>query len=197
MSLPVPLVNQFDHVERFVNTKISPVIGFSTGLSTGASASLGFGNKKRLQVKSAEDIAAIELEERLIPKILARCHRESVEGLSSEALLLLKRDAPDNVWGDWLDVDRYVPQLAAIESSKERYATSASLSIEVFFGESDVMIGTGPGPRWLDECWRLEQRGDLINYRSRVVKETNHDNILNIEFGIMEHIFSNIPEHGD
>ena len=89
-----------------------------------------------------------------------------------------------------------VAMLANVEKDIASENEASKLKIEVFYAEEDNMIGIAAGPRWLDDCWRPEQRGDEIQYNSRFVDGTDHNNILNIEFGIMEHIFENIPRHG-
>ena len=191
-TLPAGLVNTFDTVERFVNTTISPMVGFSTGLSSGLRTTA----RRKYPAKSADELGWIEHEEQLMPKILERIHRESVQGLSADALVLLKKTGRDDVWGAWRDVDAFVPMLANVEKDIASENEASKLKIEVFYAEEDNMIGIAAGPRWLDDCWRPEQRGDEIQYNSRFVDGTDHNNILNIEFGIMEHIFENIPGHG-
>ena len=194
-SLPEGLVRSLDTVAGFFNTRIQPMLGFSSGL-TSALPSAG----NRYKDMSEDDRKAVEFEEKMFPKILQRINQESIQGLSTDALLLLKRGAREDVWGPWVDLDRFVPLIAELERSRVQKDGSADgampLKVEVFYGEKDVMIGTGAGPKWFDECWRPEQRGAGIEYSSETVKGTDHDNLMHLRSGVSERIFKRIPEHG-
>ncbi|TGJ86677.1 hypothetical protein E0Z10_g2091 [Xylaria hypoxylon] len=138
---------------------------------------------------------AVALEESLSTEILRRITNEDVRGISQDALLLLKRDEYPGCWGTWGDYDTLVPLLARAE--KERRATDSStispLRVQVFFAESDTMIGTTVARAWLDNCWRSEQCGDSIEYSNTIVPKTTHDTILNLRHGVVEHIFQQMP----
>jgi len=171
------------------------MLGFSSGLTL----NLPYTEKKHSHVPES-DLPDAEFEDQLSPKILQRINTESIQGLSSEALFLLKRSGSADIWGPWLDWDKFVPLLAELERSRAQNTDSADqampLKVEVFFSEKDAMIGTGAGPKWFDKCWQLEQRGDRIEYSSELVKGTEHDYILNISTGVAQRIFSQLPEHG-
>lgn len=188
-SLPSAMLNSFDSAERFLNTRITPMLGFSSGLST------GLGHSAKHKDLPSEDVDAVQFEEDLVPHILSSIHAESVQGLTSDAYVLLKRTGEHDVWGPWLDVDNFVTLLAEEETARMDSSVSP-LKIEVFFASSDSMIGTGAGPKWFDNCWASDRRGEAIDYSSRFVLGTDHDNLLNLEFGVFKHILTQIPEHG-
>jgi hypothetical protein len=163
--LPEGLLNRFDAAAGFFNTRVQPMLGFSNGLTSG----LPYTGNKHSHVPES-DVPAVEFEERLFPKIIQRVHAENIQGLSSDALLLLKRAGSADIWGPWLDCDKFVPLLAELERSRAQNTDFADqampLTVEVFFSEKDAMIGTGAGPKWFDKCWQLEQRGNRIEYSS-------------------------------
>jgi hypothetical protein len=194
-SFPLGLLNQFDAAAGFFNARIQPVIGFGNGLTSGFRP-----RRNKTPLVSETNSSAVQFEQQLFPKIISRIHRENVQGLNSDALLLLKRAGRADIWGTWLDCDGFVPLLAELESSRTQTIDStdqpSSLKLDVFFSEKDVMIGASAGPRWFDECWRLEQRGNRIDYNKNFVEGTDHDSILHLEFGLAQRIFSQLPEHG-
>ncbi len=58
------------------------------------------------------------------------------------------------------DYDGVVPLLAADAAGQDE-----KLYVEVFYAESDIMIGSTTGPAWFDQCWNLGRRGPMIDYR--------------------------------
>lgn len=194
-NLPLGLLNRFDAVAGLINNRFQPIVGFSSGLSSGL---LSAYNKS--PSISEDDASRFPTEEQLHTKIMSRVYSEDVHGLTSDALLLLKRAENTDIWGPWLDLDSFVPLLAELENNRALTTDSrdqvSTLTVEVFFAEKDSMIGTGAGPKWFDECWRPDQRGNYIHYNSTFVEGTDHDNLLDLQFGIPQQIFSRLPEHG-
>ncbi|KAF6817583.1 hypothetical protein CSOJ01_02293 [Colletotrichum sojae] len=181
--LPEGLVGGFDKVAAFVNRNIAPAVRVSGSLvpSLGGKAVLAPGVDGKM----------VEFEERLWGPLIDRVYSESVKGLGQDSVLLLKRDGKNGDWGGWEDYDDYVPMLAA------EGVAAGKLRVEVFFAESDVMIGVGAGPKWIEECWRAEVRGDGIEFASRVVPGSDHDTIAHIRFGVFEEIFRGMSGEDD
>ncbi|MCJ1304401.1 hypothetical protein MMC08_007213 [Hypocenomyce scalaris] len=127
-------------------------------------------------------------EETLRKKSIDYAYAENIQGMSQEALLFLKRGSPDS-WGPWEDYDRYVPMLAELEG---HLPCANKLKVDVFYSETDVMIGTSRGPQWFDACWRSERRGDRIEYSSCTIMGADHDSILDLKFGLPRRIFDEI-----
>lgn len=190
-TLPVALLKQFDTAAGFMIKRIQPMLGFSFGLNQGL---------RKNHIATSAESTAVEFEERLIPHLVSKIYSESARGLTLDARLLLKTSLPDDVWGPWKDVNLFVPLLAEEEQNYRAGLGAVDLvqplKIEVFYGESDLMIGTSAGPQWFDHCWSEERRGNYIEYSSSVIAGTDHENMLNLESGLFEKIFSQLPEHG-
>ncbi|KAI0011011.1 hypothetical protein F4779DRAFT_263560 [Xylariaceae sp. FL0662B] len=189
-TLPDGLVGSFGGVARFFNNKVGTVVGFSSGLLAPVAGLL----KGEPYLAPGVDVDDVNFEEKLWPLLIKRLYSESVQGLGQEALLLLKRNEHPEYWGSWVDYDRFVLLLADAEraSSIATASDALPLKVEVFYAESDIMIGTGDGPEYFDNCWRLDQRGDKIQYSSVVIPKANHDNILDLRYGVAERIFRNM-----
>lgn len=197
-ALPSAVLKHFDSIAGFVNSKVGPVVGFSSGLLSILSPSWGQG--KQPPIAEGADAEMAEFEEKMLPCFINRAYTENISGMGQEVLLLLKKQKAglsggDLTWGTWDDVDKFVPMLAALEGEGQASGGSPStnssvqLEIEIFFAESDNMIGEAAGPQWLADCWKTECRGSSIGFQSHVVEGTEHDTILNLRFGVMENIF--------
>ncbi|KAK6080939.1 hypothetical protein SCUP234_05037 [Seiridium cupressi] len=189
--LPPAILQQFDTVAGFVQSSVAPVIGFSGRLFSSLIPS--WAHTKQPLAEGA-DVEMVELEETMLQRFIARTYAESVHGLGQEVLLVLKKVA----WGTWDDVDKIVPMLAALEEKRAaENPSSAQLEVEMFFAESDNMIGETAGPQWLADCWKPERRGEGIRFQSHTIKGTEHETILNLRFGIAERIFRKISGMGE
>ncbi|KAI0435278.1 hypothetical protein F5Y09DRAFT_293535 [Xylaria sp. FL1042] len=184
--LPNGLVGTYDKLFQAVGN-MGSALNFSNVLA-GFIPSLGQGPAP---LAPGADSDAVALEESLSTEILRRVTNEDVRGISEDALLLVKREEYPGCWGIWNDYNTLVPLLAQAE--RERRTTDSNpvsqLKVRVFFAESDHMIGTTVAQTWLNNCWRPEQRGPAIDYTSVIIPKTNHDNILNLRFGVVEQIF--------
>ncbi|KAI3331672.1 hypothetical protein HD806DRAFT_478014 [Xylariaceae sp. AK1471] len=189
--LPNGLVGSYDRLVQFVGT-MGSALHFSNVLA-GLVPSL---SRESDPLAPGADPDAVALEESLSPEVLRRVTNEDVRGISHDALLLLKRDEYPGCWGTWGDYDTLVPMLAQAERQRRTTdsSTASPLRVHVFFAESDRMIGTTVAPVWLDNCWRSEQRGDGIDYRSVTIPKTTHDNILDLRYGVVENIFQEVAE---
>ncbi|KAJ1330877.1 3-oxoadipate enol-lactonase [Microdochium nivale] len=200
--LPAAAIATVDVLANFFNSTLAPVTGFSGGILTALTGSLGM-NKVQPVVDGA-DAADVAFEETAISEIGAHAFKKGCKGMGQEAVMLLKRAGPVDVWGSWVDVDKYVPLLAAqIEADATKQADpsgtpnsrqSRTLKVNVFYSEEDNMIGTKAGPQWFDSCWSPENRGGAIEYSSAVVPGTNHDSTLNLRFGIADEIFRTVRQ---
>ncbi|KAJ2997963.1 hypothetical protein NUW58_g471 [Xylaria curta] len=185
--MPNALVGNFDRMVHFFHTNISPAVKFSTDLS-GLMKPLG--QRPDVIVPEA-DPHAVAFEEDLFPEIIRRINAEDMRGLGQDSLLLLKRDEYPGCWGAWGDYDTLVPLLARAEMERRTTGSSdiSPLRVDVFYAESDMIIGSTAAPTWFDSCWRPEQRGDHIQYSSATIPKTIHDSILDLRYGVAERIF--------
>jgi hypothetical protein len=131
---------------------------------------------------------------------------ESLDGVSADAQLFLNRPrsvpwcSPSMVWSD---IDHFVPLISKIIEEDDRLNHhTRTFSIDAFHAASDHMVGE-KGRRWFDDCWTLGRsstsstRSNLsmpvqqyshksYEYRSEVVKGTNHDFLVDPAFGASE-----------
>ncbi|KAI1745651.1 hypothetical protein F4680DRAFT_109734 [Xylaria scruposa] len=184
--LPDALVGKYDRLVQF----------FQGGLGLAFQFSDLFGSKPSLARGSdflapGADPADVALEESLLPELISRFQKEDLRGLGKDAILLLKRDENPGSWGTWRDYDTLVPSLAQAERDLRTGAsgTISPLQVDVFFAESDTIIGTTAAPTWFNNCWRSEQRGHLINYSSATIPKSSHNTILDLRYGVVERIF--------
>lgn len=193
----------------FADVVARPFVASSLAWDSLFGAAKSGGGQQQQQARRGEDPAAdpamVAFEERLQPRIINRVYAGSVRCIGQEIVLLMKKSEGGGAWGDWGDLDRYVPMLAAQVAEKAAAAAAAGgdaepsvqLEIETFFAESDNMIGETAGPKWWDECWKPENRGERIHYQSHVLEGTDHDTILGLRYGVMERIFRKISGFGE
>ncbi|KAI0160444.1 Alpha/Beta hydrolase protein [Xylariaceae sp. FL1272] len=189
-SLPDAVIDSYEQLFKAIG-RMGPALQFSSGLSS-LWPTLG-GNSKPLAPDADPDEVA--MEEKIGPEILRRITAENAQGVSQDILLLLKREDHPGCWGEWGDHEQVVPTLAEVE--RNRHATSSDtgqepLRVRVFFAEADHMIGTTVALTWFNHCWDPKRRGDHIDYSSAVVPRTNHDNILDLRYGVVDSIFRDI-----
>ncbi|KAI0436907.1 hypothetical protein F4803DRAFT_198279 [Xylaria telfairii] len=184
--MPNALVGNYDRLVQFFGGGLG--LAFQLSDIVGSVPSLTRGSDFLAPGADPEDVA---LEDSLLPELLSRFQKEDLRGLGKDALLLLKRDQYPGCWGTWNDYDTLVPSLAEAERQLRAGSSDAvsPLQVNVFFAESDTMIGTTTAPAWFDDCWRPEQRGDFINYSSVTIPKTTHNTILDSRYGVVERIF--------
>jgi pimeloyl-ACP methyl ester carboxylesterase len=187
--LPNGLVGSFDRLIQFAGI-ISPALHSSSVLAE----LLPLPSRESDYHAPGVDPEAVALEENLSAEIFRRVTHNNVQGISKDALLLLKRDEYPGCWGTWGDYDTLVPLLAQAERGRRTIdsSTTSPLKVQVFFAESDRMIGTTVAPDWFNNCWRSEQRGDGIDYSSSTIPKTTHDNIADLRYGVFQRIFQEL-----
>jgi hypothetical protein len=103
----------------------------------------------------------------------------------------------------WSDVDHFVLLLSKILGEDDRLTNhNRTLTIDTFHAESDHMVGER-GRQWFGDCWLPGQSSTsgarsnsfepvqtyshrTYEYRSEVVKGTDHDHLLEPMFGASE-----------
>ncbi|OHW97943.1 interferon-induced GTP-binding protein [Colletotrichum incanum] len=201
-KLPAAAIATVDVLATFFNSTLQPVTGFSSGVFSALIGSLGMAKER--SVVDGADADDAPFEDAVKPEIAAHAFRQGCSGMGQEAVMLLKRSGPADVWGSWLDIDSYVPLLSTqikagatadtISPAAQQVSESRTLKVEVFYSEEDNMIGTKAGPEWFDNCWSAEHRADAIEYSSVVVPDTAHDTILDLRFGIAEEILKTVKQ---
>ncbi|CAO2648020.1 Nn.00g089420.m01.CDS01 [Neocucurbitaria sp. VM-36] len=124
---------------------------------------------------------------------------ESMDGISADAQLFMRK--PRSIsWCSpnipWSDIDSVSPLLSKIISEDDRLSKkSRKWTIEVFHAEVDDMVGV-KGRQWFDECWRTDRTSVISDssqsaqptytYKSHIVKETDHNFLMDPAFGASE-----------
>ncbi|KAK6216615.1 interferon-induced gtp-binding protein mx2 [Colletotrichum tabaci] len=213
-GLPEAVLGKFHALALFSQRNIAPVAGFSSGILNGLTPGLEAVSKllPSLQTSPAvveegerppvadvsENARMAAFEEAVWKQLIGRVFAESVQGLSEDLILLLKRAAHPEYWGSWKDYDEFVALLAEGERNLGAGVVSdgARLEVEVFWAAEDNLIGTGDGPKWFKDCWGAERRGDRIDFASHIVPGADHDGIVELGFDVMERIFRHVAGTG-
>ncbi len=188
-SLPASVIGRTDKLASLLVKRIGPVLGVCFGASQALVAKI----TPASSTQESEDVAreGAEFEEEIWPKIIESVYAEGVQGVSSDAVLFMRKANGTAGWSDWGDYDVLVPRLA------EHLRTAGKrLSVDVFYAESDYMIGDGgsKGPKWFDKCWDSQNCGDVIDYRATTVKGADHDGIWNLKWGAVQEVFERIGQ---
>ncbi|KAG6020956.1 hypothetical protein E4U41_002671 [Claviceps citrina] len=185
-SLPRVLIEQTDKLASLVSTVSAPIMSTSFGLA-GVFVAPTSGPSVDPEVA---------FEEALRPRNMKFVYSGAVHGLSQDAVLLMKRTESTSGWGDWGDYDELIPRLA-----EKLRPNRQPLRVEVFLGESDLMIGNpgSKGPEWFNACWeRARQDGDdsPIQFSSSVVQGADHDTVWDLKWGTVQRVFQEVGRPG-
>ncbi|MCJ1338675.1 hypothetical protein MMC09_003964 [Bachmanniomyces sp. S44760] len=193
---PKGAISSFGSVSKFVSTNVMPVATFSGGILNSVMRS-----KSKDSASKPSDPETDAFNSATISLVMKYLFAENVEGGGQEALLCLKRGSK-NLWGTWEDYDELVPMLAKQETdliSKHRPGTAEKLKVQAYFAENDMMIGK-KGSAWFDECWKITNISECISYTSKTVPDSTHDDILELDQGIMNEVFEQVvcsfEDHG-
>ncbi|KAI9820033.1 MAG: hypothetical protein M1827_006604 [Pycnora praestabilis] len=180
--VPESVVGKYHNLASFFVKNVNPMIGFSSGILNSLAA-------KGPDIPSSDDpdIESKDMSKARMKLLMKYFFAESTEGCSQEALLCLKR-GKNHLWGEWEDYDKYVPLLAEQENKDQE---GSKLEVDVYYAEDDMMIGK-KGPVWFDSCWEGRKKGDRISYESHNTKGTNHESILDAEYGVFEKILRKV-----
>ncbi|KAK5135072.1 hypothetical protein LTR08_005597 [Meristemomyces frigidus] len=193
-KIPVSVMGAWAPLAKFVSTRITPTASWSGGIvSSTATLFQGQpGTSETGKLTFGEKYGVSEEIGKCIDKLHDKwMFAESNSAGNDEALLCIKK--PGTEWGVCDDYEEYV--LLLVEREKQRLSArddSAKLKIDVFFAESDLMIGTG-GQRYFVQCWKQDGVVDTIDFRSRVLPGTDHDTaVMDLGIGAMKTVFEHI-----
>ncbi|KAF2191136.1 hypothetical protein K469DRAFT_365310 [Zopfia rhizophila CBS 207.26] len=231
--LPAPVIGRFVSVARFVNNNVMPLAGLSSSFIHGimdsfspstptpapapltptlSRTSLRRSLSREGSHSSGLDLDDPEIVEELRQLIVTYLFAESIDGISDDAKLFLKK--PSSIpWCSpsifWSDIDYVVPLLSKMiteESGAEELGRK--WNIDAFHAEIDDMVGA-KGRIWFDDCWTFndphrpssmdqientkpkvetktaghEQRNDAFEYRSKVVSGSEHNYLMDPAYG--------------
>lgn len=132
----------------------------------------------------------------LIPRLFMA---ENMQGGSDEAFFSLKR-GKNWSWGLFEDTDEAVSKVVKQErelvdavdaKADDGRPRQEKLRVQVFFAESDMMIGM-KGEEWFNECWFKEECSNVVEYSNETVPKSNHENIASPEKGIVDKLFREV-----
>ncbi|KAF2244486.1 hypothetical protein BU26DRAFT_435448 [Trematosphaeria pertusa] len=140
-----------------------------------------------------------DVVEELRKEILAYLFAECMDGISADAQLFLKKPhtlswcSPSMLWSD---TDDFVLLLSKLISEEGTGKESRTWTIDAFHAEDDNMIGE-KGKQWFDNCWQPEKPSTAsahstetppvrYEFRSKVVKGTDHNYLMDPAFGVSE-----------
>ena len=107
--------------------------------------------------------------------------------------MCLKKGGLD-LWLICKDYKQYVQDLLTKERGRSGTSTARHmLKVKVFYAESDMMIGEGPGKDYFEECWNQPDVSEHIDFESQTVSGTNHETVIvDFEKGALRSVFDEI-----
>jgi hypothetical protein len=189
-SLPVSMISHTDSLAGLINNHIGPAIGISLGLAFKTISKLIPPSPTRNLNPDAEVVLDAEFEDRLWPHIIKRIYDEGVKGISSDALLFMKKGRMH--WDGWEDYD-----LGVCKLGENMSGWTSKLRVDVFYAETDYLIGkeSHKGPQWFNQCWKLARPGrDAFDFQSWTIGGTDHNSIWDLKWGAIQIVFGRINE---
>jgi hypothetical protein len=184
-KLPTSLLNCWAGFNTFIINNISPSASWSGGIISSSAAllsSLGSTDVPGAQTSTSttpfEQYGFDEETARLIDKLSLKYRfAESNTGGNEEAKLCLQKcNAAD--WGDAVDYTNCIRKIADNEAALGSCEPNvAKVSVEAFFGGSDIMIAKR-GQKYFEQCWQSDEVKGKINFATLTLADANHDSVL-------------------
>jgi pimeloyl-ACP methyl ester carboxylesterase len=209
--LPAGMIGKFSSVARWVNESVLPVVGMSTGLSASVADSLKslvpLSNAAAVppldpstegQRRTGNNTPGLDLNDPMVVKELrdlipTYLFAENIDGVGQDAQLCLRKprsvpwSTPSRRWEGFDDAVSQLRGMVAEEAQEVR--GGRKWVVDAFHAETDDMVGE-KGRVSFDRSWfdketdAREQPG--ITYRSQTVDGSDHDFILDPQFGASE-----------
>jgi len=194
-TLPAGLIGSFDKVIRFMNARVAPVTMWSGDIisSVAQSFKTSPSDSASGEPTAAEKYGMGQEVGEIIEKLQFKWFlAESTQAVNEDALLCLKKSGT-GCWGACEDYEEYARLLTKQREQRHSLDTSgAKLTVDVFFSESDIMIGKG-GQRYFERIWEQDGVADTIDVNTAVMAGTNHDTvILDLKKGALKTAFERI-----
>ncbi len=185
-KLPDSWIGHWNSMAKFIQLRVAPTLSWSGGL-----VSVVSGVFKQTEAPppgnryGTSDEVGKEIE-KLTMKYL---FEEDTTAANEDMLLCSKKDASAS-WGICDDYTECVKSICDQERSRrDADSTAAKLQVQLFFAESDMMIGKG-GQEYLNKCWSQDFVSDVVEVSSQELEGTDHDTaLLDIEKGALRTIF--------
>jgi len=178
-SLPAGVINSWGPTLRFVNSRVMPVTSWSGGIVSSLGTVFS-SSDSNAGVESDSPAEHFGVSDDKIADQINKLHSkykfaEDISAVNEDAKLCANKGGPES-WGVCSNYETYVQDLARKERDGVA-AGGAKLKVNMFFAESDVMIGEG-GRKYLEQCWRQDGVADTIEFRSEVLLGTDHDSAM-------------------
>lgn len=192
-SLPTSLISKFDRLQGWVINSANPVINTSSGLvapfvkpfKSGVSPDSAAKDARKDEVYGVPAAFRLRFNELLFKWAFL----EDTKGATEDAILCLKKDGT-GLWGVCEDYEQFVPLL--VEKLKGTLG-GQQLILRAFWAEDDMMIGRG-GAEYFDGCFGQEGVEECISYKGKVMKGTNHDNVVDDSEEALESVYQEVKE---
>jgi hypothetical protein len=197
------MIAKYASLAKFVNDNVFPLVGHSSDLISGIRGSMSRSisapatshstnattHSRDSSTGSYEDPQDLNLED---PHVVEEVQKlatsfkfaECMDGISADAQFLLKRGVQ---WHspsmEWTDFDYGVQLLSKVIREDDRLiGSNRNWTVDCFHAAVDDMIGE-KGRQWFDDCW---VESPSYNYRTEIVKDTDHDFLMDPAFGASE-----------
>ena len=182
--LPASMIGKFSSLARFVNEKLVPLVGMSTGLSStvansvktslphtippGVPVSLEPHTGGRREQRDIEGEQSLDLNDSNVVKELGNLvptflFAEENAGVGQDTQLCLRkpRSIPWSTlavpWKDFDDAVRAFERLRGATGQDNRMSEATkTLRVDVFHAETDSLVGH-KGQEWFDSCWKRDE----------------------------------------
>ena len=194
-KVPNGMLDSWNGVIKFVNQRIAPVTAWSGGIIT-SSSGLFKANTENAELECtrlAEKYGTSAEVAKQIEKLgFKYFFEEDTSAGNDEARLCLKKGDSD-AWLICDDYKEYVQSLLDMEKKRAQPESSQpKLKIQVYYAESDIMIGKG-GQRYFEECWNRKDVLNVVDFESRELPGTNHETALDDhKRGALKSIFEEV-----
>ncbi|KAJ5206706.1 hypothetical protein N7472_003154 [Penicillium cf. griseofulvum] len=175
--IPTPAFKLWHHIPRLFVAKDGSAAAMSGTMIANLTASFPSSSgdeqaKNRLYISQNYGLDVDQQKE--IDSSMMQCmFAENTVGSNSEALQCLRKEP--NTWGKCEDYEVCVRELV----ERERGRGGTPLKVQIFFGETDSMIGK-KGQAYVEKCWQaahVDSRG-AVEFDSKVVSGTDHDTVV-------------------
>lgn len=203
-KLPANLLDSYAGLTTFINSKLIPSASWSGGIISSAAALLSSSASTDIPgVKTSTSTTPFERNgfdedtAKLIEKLSSKYQfAESTIGVNEEVKLCLRK-CDDADWGEAADYSSCIRKIAVNEAALgSREPNAAKLSVEAFFGGSDIMIAKR-GQKYFEQCWQSDEVMGKFHFTTSMFPEANHDSVLfDQKKGALKIVFERIVELG-
>ena len=210
-KLPSKLLDCYDDLSAFIERKIKPGASCS-GRIVSSSAALFLSSATLLSSSTSTHLPEAETSDftpsdqslfdawvaYFIGRLASKYQRaESFTGANEEAKLCLRK-CEDAAWGEAADYSKCIHKIAVNEATfnKNHEPNATKLSVDAFFGGTDIMIAKR-GQKYFEQCWQRDEIKSKIDFTSRTCPKVNHNYVLfDFENGALKHVFNKIGQAG-